>query len=571
MDNLAAYEKRPWLQFYDEGVPHDIDVPELSVADAIEEACQRYASKAALIFYGKKITYRALGEDIKRCAEGLKSVGVKKGDRVALYLLNSPQFIISYFAILRLGAVVTPVSPVYTSSEIRHQLEDSGAKVVICQDILYEKVEKSGVELDAVVVTAIADYLPALKRLFTVGPLGRLIPGAAGAQVKVPQGERIHQFRDLLKSATGTSEPAAIDPANDLAVLPYTGGTTGNPKGVMVTHRNLIAARAQGEALTYVFNEGRETLLAFLPFFHIYGQVVIMLGGLTGGHTLVLFTTADTESILQAMEDYQVTAFYGVPTLYEYLKDHKDTHKVNWKRLKLVLCGADTLHKSTVDGWKQRTGTQIIEGYGLSESCAASHVNPLQRPKAGSFGIPLPSLYAAVADPESEQFLPVGEVGELLMSGPNIMKGYWSNEEESKKTLVEIDGRLWLRTGDMVSMDEEGYFHYVDRRKDLIKHKGYSIFAKDIEDVLYNHEKVKAAGVVGVPDPAVGEQIKAIVVLQPEARGKVSEDELREFLSEQLAPYKVPKFIEFRGELPKTDVGKVSRRELREESGEAQQ
>ncbi|HEX5513868.1 MAG TPA: AMP-binding protein, partial [Gammaproteobacteria bacterium] len=216
-----------------------------------------------------------------------------------------------------------------------------------------------------------------------------------------------------------------------------------------------------------------------------------------------------------------------------------------------------------------RTGTQIIEGYGLSESTAASHINPLQRPKPGSFGVPLPGMLAAVADPESDAFLPAGEIGELLISGPNIMQGYWQNEAETRQALVEIGGHRWLRTGDMVKMDEEGYFYYVDRRKDLIKHKGFSIFAKDIEEVLYGHPQVKAAGVVGVPDPAVGEQVKAIVVLQPEARGQISEGHIRAYLSEQLAPYKVPKFIEFRGELPKTDVGKVSRRELREEGGEA--
>lgn len=568
--DAPLYESKPWLQFYDPGVPQDVTVPDRTLSQVFDEACARYASKTGLIFYGRKISYSALAADVARCANALKRHGLTKGDRVALYLLNSPQFIISYFAILRLGGIVTPVSPVYTSSEFRKQIENSGARFAICQDILYDKVAKSGVELDRVIVTAVADYLPAMKKLFSSGPLARLLPGAAGAQPAIPVSERVHRFTELL--AAESSEPpapAAIDPAVDLAVLPYTGGTTGNPKGVMLTHRNLIAAQVQGKALSYVYREGEETLLAFLPFFHIYGQVVIMLGGLVDGHRLVLFTTTDTESILQAVEDYRVTVFFGVPTLYEYLRDHKDTGKVNWKRLKLILCGADTLHKSTVAGWKQRTGTQIIEGYGLSESTAASHINPLQRPKPGSFGVPLPGMLAAVADPESDAFLPAGEIGELLISGPNIMQGYWQNEAETRQALVEIGGHRWLRTGDMVKMDEEGYFYYVDRRKDLIKHKGFSIFAKDIEEVLYGHPQVKAAGVVGVPDPAVGEQVKAIVVLQPEARGQISEEHIRAYLSERLAPYKVPKFIEFRGELPKTDVGKVSRRELREEGGEA--
>lgn len=568
--DAPQYESKPWLQFYDPDVPKDVVIPDQTLTQLFDEACAHYGSKTALIFYGRKLSYSALAADVARCANALRKLGVSKGDRVALYLLNSPQFVISYFAVLRLGGIVTPVSPVYTSSEFRKQVDNSGARMVICQDILYEKVARSGARLEHVVVTAVADYLPTMKRLLSSGPLARLLPGAGGAQLTIPTSERVHRFSELLAAESTQPPPAAdIDPAVDLAVLPYTGGTTGNPKGVMLTHRNLVAARMQGKALSYVFREGEETLLAFLPFFHIYGQVVIMLGGLLEGHRLVLFTTADTENILQAVEDYQVTVFFGVPTLYEYLRDHKDTGKVNWRRLKLILCGADTLHRSTVEGWKQRTGTQIIEGYGLSESTAASHVNPLHRPKTGSFGVPLPGMLAAVVDPESDAFLPVGEIGELLLSGPNIMQGYWQNEQDTRQSLVEIAGRRWLRTGDMVKMDEEGYFYYVDRRKDLIKHKGYSIFAKDIEEVLYSHEQVKAAGVVGVPDPAVGEQIKAIVVLQPEARGQVSEEHIRDYLRERLAPYKVPKFIEFRGELPKTDVGKVSRRELREEGGEA--
>jgi long-chain acyl-CoA synthetase len=278
-----------------------------------------------------------------------------------------------------------------------------------------------------------------------------------------------------------------------------------------------------------------------------------------------LFTNPDTAAILTAMERYQATVFYGVPTLYEYLKDHKDTNKADWKRLKLVLSGADTLHESTMKDWAKRTGSNIIEGYGLSETCAASHVNPLDRPKAGSFGCPVPNMLAAVLDAETRAFVPQGETGELVLAGPNVMRGYWGKPEETARAFIEAGGVRWMRTGDIVRMDEEGYFHFYDRSKDLIKYKGYSIFAKDVEDVLYGHPQVKAAGVIGVPDPAVGQLIKAIVVLQGDARGKLSEDEIKLYCRERLAEYKVPHLVEFRGELPKTDVGKVSRRELREE------
>jgi long-chain acyl-CoA synthetase len=356
-----------------------------------------------------------------------------------------------------------------------------------------------------------------------------------------------------------------IDPRADLAVLPYTGGTTGHPKGVMLTHYNLVAALASVQAMLPRLETGKEVILAFLPFFHVYGQVQIMLNGLCQGHLLVLFTTPDTEAMLAAMERYRVTLFYGVPTLYEYLKDHKDTGKVNWRRLKLLVSGADTLHESTMRDWAKRTGASITEGYGLSENCATSHLNPVQRPKVGSFGCPLPGMLAALIDPETLSFVPQGATGELVLSSPSVMQGYWHRPEESASAFIESHGIRWMRTGDIVRMDEEGYFFFYDRSKDLIKYKGHSIFAKDVEDVLYAHPQVKAAGVIGVPDPTVGQRIKAIVVLQSDARAKLTEDDLRAYCRERLAEHRVPHIIEFRGELPKTDVGKVSRRELRDE------
>jgi long-chain acyl-CoA synthetase len=551
MSAIDAYLARPWLAHYQEGVPRQVEVPLKSVAQAFDEATERAPERPAVVFYGRSITYRELREATDRLANALAAQGVKKGDRVALYLLNSPQFIIAYFAALKCGATVTPISPVYTSHEVRYQLEDSGARAIVCQDILYEKVAKSGAKLDLVVATNVNEYLPALKRLFS-------------KKVDLPAG--VLSLQDLLKKHPPTPPAVSIDPTSDLAALPYTGGTTGNPKGVMLTHYNLVAAQAMGQAAFPVFEQGKEVILAFLPFFHIYGQVVIMLQGLCQGHLLVLFTSPDTEAILEAMERYRATVFYGVPTLYEYLKDHKDTNKVDWRRLKLIVSGADTLHESTMQGWTQRTGSSITEGYGLSETCATSHINPLHRRKSGSFGCPISGMQAAVMDADTLEFVPPGETGELVLSGPNVMQGYWQRREESAKAFVEKAGVRWMRTGDLVRMDQEGYFHFYDRSKDLIKFKGYSIFAKDVEDVLYAHPQVKAAGVIGVPDPAVGQRIKAIVVLQGDARGKLSEDEIKAYCRQSLAEYKVPHMVEFRGELPKTDVGKVSRRELRDET-----
>jgi len=565
MEPLQEYLAKPWLKFYQPGVPPQIELEAKPVFQPFDDAAARWPRRDALVFYGRRITYGELREATDKLACALADLGVKKGNRVGLYLVNSPQFIIAYFAALKCGATVTSISPLYTSHEVRYQLTDSGARVVVCQDILYEKVAKCGAPLDAIVVTSVGEYLPAFKRLLGKTPLARLFPELNLGRAQVPPAPGLHWLQELLKKYPPRPPSIDIDPKNDLAALPYTGGTTGHPKGVMLTHANMLAAQALARAIYPGFVSGEEVLVAFLPFFHIYGQAVIMLNGLSQGYLLVLFTSPDTEAVLSAMERYQATAFFGVPTLFEYLKDHKDTDKVNWRRLKLILSGADTLHESTTQGWARRTSSSITEGYGLSETCALSHVNPVQRSKPGSFGCPVPNMLAAVIHPETLDFVPPGQIGELVLCGPNVMAGYWQRPEETARAFLERNGRRWLRTGDIVRMDEEGYFHFYDRSKDLIKCKGYSVFAKDVEEVLYAHPRVKAAGVIGVPDPALGQRIKAIVVLQADARGKVNEEEIKSYCRERLAEYKVPQVVEFRGELPRTDVGKVSRRELRDD------
>ncbi len=419
-----------------------------------------------------------------------------------------------------------------------------------------------------VILTSIADYLPTLKKLLGKGALGKVYSEMHVPTPKFMKEAGLLQFQDLIKKYPPQPPKVTINPATDIAVLPYTGGTTGLPKAAILTHGNIAALQAQVRTFWPFFEEGNELVMAFLPFFHIYGQVVVMLASLAQGFTMVLFTTPDIDDILSAMERYQASAFYGVPTMFEYLKEYEKTDRVNWKRLKLIACGADTLHESTIEAWERRTGAKIFEGYGMTETTAVSHASPTHRPKKGSFGVPLPGMKAAIIEHEGTHFLPPGEVGELILNGPNIMQGYWKREDGTRETLIDIDGEKWLRTGDLVSMDEEGYFHFFDRKRDLIKVKGYSVFARHVEEVLFKHPKIKAAGVVGVPDPKAGNLIKAYVVLESEARGKISEEEIINFCKENLAYYKVPKIIEFRGELPKTDVGKVSRRELREESEE---
>ncbi len=565
MDLKENYTNKPWLKYYPPDVPATIDIPHISVPEIMDQTAAKYHKKAALIFYGRKITYGDLIDKINRFATGLSVLGVKKGDTVAIYLLNSPQFVISYFGALKAGAKVTPVSPVYTSKEVKHQLEDSEAKTVICEDMLFSNVQRTGLKIDHIILSNLSDYLPLLKKTFAKKMLSKAYQGLKPPTPDEIKQMGLHVFKEFLNSNAPNPPKIKIDPG-EIAALPYTGGTTGLPKAAMLTHANMVAVQAMGRAWWPFIEEGKETVIAFLPLFHIYGQAVLMLSGLTQGQTLVLFTTPDMDQILTAIERYQASAFYGVPTLYEYLKEYDKTSRVNWKKLKVIVCGADTLHESTCEGWERRTGTSILEGFGMTECTSISHSNPYNRPKKNSFGMPITGVDAAVIDMDDLSFKPVGEEGELILSGPNIMLGYWKRPDANNETFIDIDGKRWMRTGDLVRMDEEGYFHFFDRKRDLIKHKGYSVFARHVEEVLYMHPQVKAAGVVGVPDPKVGQVIKAFVVLQSEARGKISEEEIIDFCRQNLAHYKVPGIVEFRGELPKTDVGKVSRRELRDES-----
>jgi long-chain acyl-CoA synthetase len=564
MEAKAKYFERPWLKFYPEGVPANVEIPEHSLPEVFEQVTSKYSDRTAMIFYGNKISFGKLREEVDRFATALHELGIEKGDKVALYLLNSPQFIIAYFGSLKAGATLTPISPVYTSIEVKHQLEDSEAQSIVCQDFLYENVERAGVGLKNIILTNIGEYLPLSKRLAGRSVLGRYGKMEAPSP-QVIESHGFHQFQKLIKKYPPNPPKIEFNPREDIVALPYTGGTTGLPKGAVLTHHNLLACQMQVQAFWPTFEEGKEVIPALLPFYHIYGQLVVMLDGLILGSTLILFTTPDLEEILSAMERYGATVFYSVPTAFQFLKDYDKTDRFNWKGLKIITSGADTLHESTVNDWERRTGAKIIEGYGLTECSAVSHVNPLGRPKVGSFGVPLPNIMAAVVHPETSEFLPPGEIGELLIEGPNIMKGYWKRPEDTRETLIELDGKTWLRTGDLVRMDEDGYFFFYDRKKDMIKYKGYSVFAREIEEVLHQHPKVKTAGVLGVPDRDVGQLIKAIVVLETDARGKVSEEEIIKYCEENLAHYKIPKIVEFRGELPKTDVGKVSHRELREE------
>ena len=564
--NKALYESRPWLKFYLKEVPPDVKITDKSAVDTFDEATDKWKDRTAVIFYGRKMSYRELRDHVDRFATALQDLGIKKGDRVALLLLNSPQFIIAYFGALKAGAILTAISPFYVSPEIKHQIEDSGATTIICQDNLYDNVERAGVKLDRVILVNITDYLPWLKRFMGSSVLRAVYQKMAAPPTELYEREGFYRFKDLIKKYPPNPPKIEFNIHEDLVTLPYTGGTTGLPKGVMITHENInasqhIAANFWGD----VTQEGKETILAYLPFYHIYGQAVLVAGGLSQGWTLVIFTTIDLDDLLNAMETYQATIFYSVAALYEYLRDYHRTDRVNWKRVKVLVSGADILLEDTAKGWEKRTGAKIHEGWGMTETTSVGIVNPYMKTKVGSFGVPIPNTVAAIADPASTKFLPVGEIGELVVKGPQIAKGYWKNPEATKETFAEIDGEIWLRTGDLCKMDEDGYFFFYDRKRDMIRHKGKVVYAREVEEVLAAHPQIKETGVIGVPDPEVGEKVKAVVVLETEARGKLSELEIMKYCQERLADYKCPTIIEFRGEVPKTDVGKVSRRELREE------
>ena len=566
MSNKAIYEARPWLKFYAKGVPADVIIPEISVVQTIDETTEKFKDKTAVVFYGQKISYRDLRDQIDRFATALCELGVKKGDKVALLLLNSPQFIIAYFGTLKAGAIVTAISPVYVSPEIKHQILDSGATTIVCQDILWENVERAGVKLDRVILTNIAEYLPALKKFLGKSMLRAVYQKMSAPPPEIFKREGFYQLQDLLKKYPPKPPKIEFNVHEDLVSLPYTGGTTGLPKAAMITHFDLVAAQHIAQIFWGdLVQPGKEVVIGYLPFYHIYGQSVVMTGSMTQGYTLVIFTTPDLDDILNAIESYGATIFYSVPALFEVLRDYHRTDRVNWKKLKVLVSGADALLEDTARGWEKRTGVKIHEGWGMTETTSVGIVSPYGRPKIGSFGVPMSGCVAGILDPAKDEFLPMGETGELAFKGPQIAKGYWNKPEDTKLMFVQIDGETWVRTGDLARMDEEGYFYFYDRKRDMIKYKGLAVFAREVEEVLTSHPQIKEAGVIGVADKDVGEKVKAIVVLETEARGKVTEQDILVYTMERLAHYKCPKIVEFRGEVPKTDVGKVSRRELREE------
>jgi len=552
---------RPWYAHYDEGVPREVIHPEVPLYELMRSTAAANPNKQALDFLGKRMSYGELWEATRRFARGLQDLGVKPGDRVSIMLPNTPQFVIAFYGTLLAGAVAVNTNPLYTPRELSHQLRDSGAETLVILDLLWPRYAEIAGEVPVknVITTGIQDYLP-----FPKNWLFPLKAKKEGRWVNLPRDSKRHDWKRLLQTPPNPQEhPIATD---ELALLQYTGGTTGVSKGAMLSHRNLISNVYQIDAWEpgQVWKNG--VMLSVIPFFHVYGMTVSMNYSIMRGMKMVLLPRFEIAEVVAAIEKHRVTHFPGVPTMYVAFNTFPGIEKRNIRTVKVCLSGAAPLPVEVATRFEELTGAKLVEGYGLTEAAPVTHCNPLYgERKVGSIGLPFPSVDAYTADPEGNK-LPPGEVGELVVKGPNVMMGYWNRPEETAQTLKNG----WLFTGDVARMDEEGYFYIVDRKKDMIIAGGYNIYPREVEEVLYQHPAVKEAAVVGVPDAYRGETVKAFVVLKEGYAGQVSEDELKAFAKERLAAYKVPKLWEFRDDLPKTAVGKILRRMLRKEKEEKQ-
>ena len=563
--------EKPWLSHYEEGVPAEVEIPDYPVTQNLINSAEKYPNNTATIFgnvveplgnalMDTTMNYRSLLDLTYRFAAALQKSGVKKGDRVALYLPNCPQFVIAYYATLMVGGIVVPCNPAYVAREIKHQLNDSGAETIIVLSLMYPNVKKIRAEtaLKQVIVANIKEYFPGLlKFLFTVATEKK-----EGHYQDISGDADTYWFQDVLADAPARPTPVEIG-MEDTAVLMYTGGTTGISKGAQLTHRNVQANTVQTRAWFPRMVEGQETILTSLPMYHSYAMTTCMnLGALSGAALLLIANPRVLPHILKSINKHHPTLYPGVPALYISLINHPDIGQYDVSSIKACISGAAPLPVEVQQKFQELTGGRLVEGYGLSEATPVTHANPIYgENRIGTIGLPFPSTDAKVMDIETEkQDLPPGEVGALVLRGPQVMKGYWQMPTETANVLREG----WLHTGDIARMDEDGYFQIVDRKKDMILGAGgFNIYPREVEEVLFQHPKVKECAVAGVPVAGKGERVKAFIVLK---EGETStEEEMMEFCRENMARYKVPKFVEFRDELPMTIIGKVLRRVLVEE------
>ncbi|MCL4515019.1 MAG: long-chain fatty acid--CoA ligase [Firmicutes bacterium] len=550
--------QRPWHRYYPETIRPSIDYPDIPLYQFADDAAKAFPDRAATIFFGARLSFKQLAVLIDRMAAALHALGVQKGDRVGLMLPNCPQVLIAYHAVLKVGGVVVQTSPMYVEREIEHQMNDSGAQTMIVLDLFYQRVRnvKEKTPLKRVIVTGLEDFMP-----FPLNFLYPLKLRTEGKRVTVQPEEGVYRFMELLNRRQPAPPQVAINPAEDLALLQYTGGTTGVAKGTMLTHRNLVANTIQSREWFELKRGGQDIILGALPFFHVYGMTVGMNLAMLLGATLIILPRFQVTEVLKTIQKYHPTLFPGAPAMYVAINNHSDVKKYDLTSIVACISGSAPLPVEVQNKFEALTGGKLVEGYGLTEASPVTHCSPIfGHRKIGTIGIPFPDTDCKIMDlATGETELPQGEVGELAIRGPQVMKGYWNRPEETKMALR--DG--WLYTGDIARMDEDGFFQVVDRKKDLIISGGFNIYPRDVEEILYEHPKVREVVVAGVPDAYRGEMVKAYVVLKDGVTA--TEEELIEFCRERLARYKVPRAIEFRAELPKNLVGKILRRVLVDE------
>ena len=559
MTGSVSYQDKPWLKHYENGIPETIQFEETCIPAFLDRSAKEFPDHTALLFQGFKVTYRQLNDMVNRFSACLSGFGVQKGDSVAILLPNVIPCVVGYYAILKIGAIAVMNNPLYSDRELLHQFNDSGSKLLITLDLLGNRMidlrPKTGIQ--HIVYTSIGDYLPFPKNL-----LFPLVAKKKKLAADVKSAPNVHKWKDVIASA----KPEFSGPDlsfDDVAMYQYTGGTTGVSKGVILTHGNLSRQVQQLEAWFPGFNKGQEMMLGALPFFHVFGLSVAMNFAIYMGWGDILVPKPQPEPLLETIGKFKPTFAPLVPTMYIGMLNHPLIQKTDMTSIKGCFSGSAPLPVEVIRDFEKKTGAVIVEGFGMTESTPVTHVNPFagSKRKVGSIGIPIPCTEARIVDLASGTIdMPVGETGELIVRGPQVMRGYLNKPDETAQTVT--DG--WLHTGDIAMMDTDGYFFIVDRKKDMIICGGFNVYPRDIEEVLFSHPKVQEATAIGIPHPTRGESVKVFVVLK--SGQTATESELIDHCKENLAAYKLPTSIEFRTELPKTNVGKVLKKDLRAET-----
>jgi long-chain acyl-CoA synthetase len=553
-----SYESKPWLKSYEKGVPESINYEEICMPDILDRTASGFPGNNALIFQGYKLNFTQFKEMVDRFATCLTDFGVKKGDAVAILLPNMIPCVVAYFAILKIGAITVMNNPLYSDRELEHQFNDSGSKVLIALDLLGNRMIdlRPRTPIKQIVITSIGDYLPFPKNI-----LFPLVAKKKKLAADVKEAADVYRWKDCIAKYQ-PNPPKVKNSFNDIAMYQYTGGTTGVSKGVELTHANLSKQVQQLCAWFPTFEKGAERMLGALPYFHVFGMSVSMNFSVFMGWSQVLVPKPQPEPLLEAIKHFKPTFAPLVPTMYIGMLNHPDLKKIDMSCIKGAFSGSAPLPVEVINDFEKITGAAIVEGFGMTETTPVTHVNPFAggARKVGSVGVPVSDTLCRIVDLENgTQDMPVGERGELIVKGPQIMRGYKGKPEETANTLK--DG--WIYTGDIAMMDEGGYFYIVDRKKDMIISGGYNVYPRDIDEVFYMNPKVQEACAIGIPDPTRGESAKVFIVLK---EGETATSaELIEFAKAHLATYKLPTEIEFRKELPKTNVGKILRKELRAE------